>query len=180
MTTVLVSARRNHKLFRETVVEALRWTYPSLILSGGALEAPAGPAELCIADAYAVKRRIGGDAVLLLRDAWDIPAGLCVQDRCIAVVDSGNDRLMRLVSGTGLPAITCGLSPRDTLTLSSIAEDSAVINLQRSVTCFGGAQVEPQEIPVQLTKSIGNFALMALACVCILRGDADRLPNINI
>ena len=42
--------------------------------------------------------------------------------------------------------ITCGLSPRDSLTLSSLTEP--VLCVQRSLPRPDGAVIEPQEVPL--------------------------------
>lgn len=44
--------------------------------------------------------------------------------------------------------VSCGLSPRDSLTLSSIGDQNAVVCVQRALLRPDGAQVEPQELPV--------------------------------
>ncbi len=42
--------------------------------------------------------------------------------------------------------VTCGLSPRDSLTLSSLTEP--VLCIQRALPCLDGSVLEPQEVPL--------------------------------
>lgn len=93
----------------------------------------------------------------------------------VAIVDSCDHDQLAGVASTGLPAITCGLFAKDTITLSSMRGDGAVINLQRCITCFNGDVAEPQEIPVHFARPIDNYLLMAVASVFILSGKSDRL-----
>ena len=93
----------------------------------------------------------------------------------VAIVDSGDEALLEHVSSTRLPAITCGLGSRDTITLSSMAKKSAVIDLRRSVSCLDGSTVEPQEIPLRHKKTNDNFLLMATAAILILCGKVEKL-----
>lgn len=44
--------------------------------------------------------------------------------------------------------ISCGLSSRDSLTLSSMGEEETVVCLQRVLTRPDGTEVEPQELPM--------------------------------
>ncbi|HHT17180.1 MAG TPA: hypothetical protein GXZ77_05660 [Papillibacter sp.] len=44
--------------------------------------------------------------------------------------------------------VTYGMSPRNTVTYSSIAEDSCVVAVQREIKSFGGRKVESQELRV--------------------------------
>ena len=102
---------------------------------------------------------------------------MAIPDSLLAVVDSSNEEVLLHVSRTKLPAVTCGLSPRDTLTLSSIGEQSAVVSLQRAIVCLDGAVCEPQEIPVLLRAPADCFVLMAVAAVFILSGNISRLSG---
>ena len=95
----------------------------------------------------------------------------------VAIVDSGDELLLGHVSDTRLPAITCGLRSRDTITLSSMAKESAVIDLRRSISCLDGSTVEPQEIPLRGQQPRENFLLMATAAILILCGKVERLTE---
>ena len=95
----------------------------------------------------------------------------------VAIVDSGDEALLEHVSGTRLPAITCGLRSRDTITLSSMAKKSTVIDLRRSVSCLDGSTVEPQEIPLRHKKTNDNFLLMTMAAILILCGKVEKLKE---
>lgn len=44
--------------------------------------------------------------------------------------------------------VSCGLSPRDSLTFSSMGDRDAVVCVQRVLNRPDGGQVEPQELPV--------------------------------
>lgn len=44
--------------------------------------------------------------------------------------------------------VSCGLSPRDSLTFSSMGDRDAVVCVQRALLRPDGAQVEPQELPL--------------------------------
>lgn len=96
-------------------------------------------------------------------------------EQTVVIVDSCDSTQFGYVSSTKLPAITCGLFAKDTITLSSMTADSAVINLQRSIQCFSGEIAEPQEIPVRFISAPDSYLLMAVAAIFILTGNSDRL-----
>ncbi|MCL2856872.1 MAG: hypothetical protein FWE19_04000 [Oscillospiraceae bacterium] len=95
----------------------------------------------------------------------------------VAIVDSSDEQLLRHVSDTRLPAITCGLRSRDTITLSSMAGESVVIDLRRSISCLNGDTAEPQEIPLRQLDPHENFLLMASAAILILSGKIECLKE---
>ena len=95
----------------------------------------------------------------------------------VAIVDSSDDQLLGHVSDTRLPAITCGLRSRDTITLSSMTGDSAVIDLRRDISCLDGSVAEPQEIPLRHQDPRENFLFMAAAAILILSGKIESLKG---
>jgi hypothetical protein len=103
--------------------------------------------------------------------------GLATSKNTVAVVDSTSAATVEQIGGIDIPAITCGFSARDTLTLTSFDRDSAVLCVQRSITCFDSALLEPQEIPFSLSGGIDSFVLMAAAAVFLLTGNAEKLKN---
>jgi len=95
----------------------------------------------------------------------------------VAVVDSQNKALLEHVSATRLPAITCGLAARDTISLSSMTTHSTVIDLRRGITCLDNSHAEPQEIPLRTSAPIDSFLLMSAAAILILCGKIDCLKE---
>lgn len=124
-------------------------------------------------DNFALKKL--DNHILICKDEECIPKHLNQSKNAVAVVQASNPKLVEKVSLTRLPALTCGLSTRDTLILSSINEDSAVLGVQRSIICFDGTVAEPQDIPIRLGGHMDTFTLMAAASVFILSGNIGRL-----
>lgn len=175
MIGVIIAASDRDRKMWGTLPGILERNFPIIPAQGETPGAEDDDGVLCMCTGGEIERLRTDSAVIIYKDGncapGCIPAGL----NAVAVVDSGNPSLMELVSATKLPAITCGLSPRDTLTLTSFGEDSAVLGLQRSVTCFDGAVAEPQEIPLKLGGPIDSYTLMASSSVFILSGNIARL-----
>ena len=97
---------------------------------------------------------------------WDVLAlaaadeGPPVEGRCGILLVSGlcpPERLARIQAQT---VITCGLSPRDSLTLSSLTEP--VLCVQRALPRPDGTVVEPQEFPLPPLPCPAQEALIPL------------------
>lgn len=86
------------------------------------------------------------------------------------VFDSGSKTAADLLSLNQGAAISCGTSPRDTLSLASISEQKAVISLQRSLYTLSGDLVEPRDITVRLCRDCSVFEIMAFCAVILLCG----------
>lgn len=116
--------------------------------------------------------------IVVYKQQAPIPEPLAVaQSSVVAIVDSGSEELLCHVSDTRLPAITCGLRSRDTITLSSMDGESAVVDLRRCICCLDGSEAEPQEIPLKRPATQDNFLLMAFAAILILTGKAESLKD---
>ena len=93
----------------------------------------------------------------------------------IPIFDSQNKEAAAVLKGTGTAAITCGMSPRDTLSIASLDFLSAIISLQRDIKTVHGTIIEPHEFLVTLKKEIGVYPLLATCAVLLL----SEIPSIN-
>lgn len=175
MIVVVVAAETTDSLFWNTAYSLLHANYAVTSVREGVLNAPVGTSDLLLADATSLRSLECETAVIVYKEAISLETKIQAKNEVIAVVDSCNRELLPFVGKTGLNAITCGLSARDSVTLSSMGVDSAVINLQRSMTCFDGGVLEPQEIPLQLEAPVDDFALMAASAVYLLTGRKHQL-----
>lgn len=180
MLSVIVSARKKDKDFWDTFGLLLEKNFQVIHAYGRRLISDCREPKMIVTDIDNFDTIQSDNTIIIFRDTVGINIDAVKGHMAVAVVDSCNEKLLPLVASTKLPAITCGLSAKDTLTLSSIGTDNAVIDLQRSVTCFDGSVAEPQEIPVRLGGSADSFALMAAASICILSGEIELLHKIQI
>lgn len=97
-----------------------------------------------------------------------------------ALFSGQNEASARFVGREGLLPVDCGLSLRDTLTLSSVTETSAVISLQRPVERLDGGMVEPVELPLALTRRWMPFPLLCCCGALLLAGGAKALEETGI
>ena len=118
-----------------------------------------------------------GDVIYVLGGMKNIPSNCTFSSRAVAVVQSHHIAALDFAAQNHLKTLTCGLLHTDTLTLSSLQEESAVLCLQRAVSTFGGGITEPAEIPVTLQSALSRGELLVLASVLLLCGDLDYLSK---
>ena len=85
-------------------------------------------------------------------------------------VFAGNTENLRDIMESGIPVITCGMNPKNTVTLSSLTAASALVSLQRTVTDIFGYEAEPGEFRIKLNRGYSPFAVTASAAVFLLSG----------
>lgn len=123
---------------------------------------------------------ISTNSILIFKDFTEIDIDLVQSQKKVAVVDSSDHVLLEKLANLKIPAITCGLSRLDTITLSSISIDRIVLNIQRGFEDFCGNFIEPQEIPVNISGENDNFLIMAVLAVFILNGNKQKLFEITL
>ncbi|MCL2034166.1 MAG: hypothetical protein FWG94_05480 [Oscillospiraceae bacterium] len=180
MVSVIIAADSQEKKFLTALQNILSRNFKSIQCVGGCIDARYDGAELFITDAQGLDFIYSSAAIFVFKDSTKPFAEVETTGERLAIVDSCNQDAIKLVSGTKMPAVTCGLSPCDTITLSSLSEDSAVIGLQRCITCFDGTVLEPQEIPVSLCAQVSSFTLLCAAAIFILTGNIKKLSQVKI
>ena len=95
-----------------------------------------------------------------------------------ALLCSHDKLAVRLACKFAVPSLTCGFSTHDTVTLSSITPDSAVVCLQRSFTTLDGTVCEPFELPIKLSGRFSNDHLLLLCACAIICSQYSQLNNI--
>ncbi len=114
-----------------------------------------------------------GLLAVALRDAPKLPAKL----QCELLLISSDAVISGPDSAT---IITFGQLGKDTITLSSVDRDEAVVDLQRQILTVSGVTIEPCEIVVKTREQLDNDFILAVASVLILTDNMQLLQNIII
>ncbi len=91
-----------------------------------------------------------------------------IEQNSIVLVESTNYMFLRQENFSKMQVIDCGISPKSTITFSSVGMDGTVIALQRSIILKNGKSIEPQELPLVLPQSNQYSALLTGAILLIL------------
>ena len=87
----------------------------------------------------------------------------------ISVIESSSRNAVRLVSRHSIPAVCCGMSPRDTLIAESLDHCRGLLCLQRSIpTIFG--EREPCQLVAQTDSECDASSLLLTAGVLLAAG----------
>ena len=148
---------------------ALRPFHSTALIARERIAASSSPPDFLIVEGDFFRVELPGNAIAIYTGSMDRPPA--IPKHGIAVVATAS---RKAVAQSGLPAITCGLSAKDTITLSSSTADSLLISLQRGITSFSGAPVEPVEIPLTLSCPRNPLLVLPVAAVLLL---LDHLPQ---
>ncbi len=87
----------------------------------------------------------------------------------VGVCEDNNQTALKIFKANGLPVITCGNNPKNTLTISSIDNNSYVVTLQREIIDINGNMVYPADYKFSFDKTYSSQAVMlSCAVLCLL------------
>jgi hypothetical protein len=87
-----------------------------------------------------------------------------------AIVEESNNEAAAQLASCGLPAISCGINEKNTVTISSNDLDKIQVCLQRSVTGLNGQTIEPGEFVFESGKETGYTFLAAATIFLLVNG----------
>ncbi len=88
----------------------------------------------------------------------------------IGICEDTNTNALNLFFKNRTPVISCGMNGKNTITLSSLDDNTLFATLQRSVTDLKGRVIEPAEFKIKLNKCFSPFAVMASVAILLLNG----------
>lgn len=116
-------------------------------------------------------------SIVIFKDNFNANQKICIHKDAIVVVNADNKRIIDLISEYDIQVATCGLSAKNTFTLSSNQEDSVVVALQYSICTLNGKIIDPIEIPVKNTHKLDHFTILASVATLILTDNLELCLN---
>lgn len=109
--------------------------------------------------------------IIILKNKTKRIKSINIPDGFQVVTESDNKSALKLLKKVDHPIITCGMSVRDTLSVSSCKEDTVSISLQRNITLLSGEILECCEVPFKLSVKSDDYAKLAVAAILMLSGE---------
>lgn len=88
----------------------------------------------------------------------------------IGICEDTNETALSIFSKNPVAVISCGMSNKNTVTISSKTGNSVLITLQRAINSIYGETIEPAEYKIKLRKKYNEFSVMASVTVLLLYG----------
>ena len=137
------------------------------------LSAPDGGCDFLVIESDRPMELNIPDGVIIFKSTLDHFAnftGPAIPEGFTAVVESCNAGALTLLRRSGATVITCGMASTDTMSLSSIAEQSGAVSLLREIRTLSGETVEARDIPVSYTPGLSEYGVLAACAVLLLAG----------
>ncbi|MCR4616506.1 MAG: hypothetical protein K5756_10240 [Clostridiales bacterium] len=110
----------------------------------------------------------GDNTVVIFKSAFNQPPDIWGREGILAVCENENRRAVDFLSSRNVNMLTCSAGGRGALTISSIGDSGAVINLSRCLTTFTGRYVMPGEVTIKTAPIPNAYALLAVCSVLLV------------
>jgi len=124
--------------------------------------------DFIIVKGQTLPRFTGSDFIVLVGENGHIGRDILENEPFPIIGDSANEHLRQALVKSQKPVIGCGLSRKDTFTLSSINEDRATVSLLRDINTLSGVLLEPSDFPFCLSGGLSDIELLIIAAFSIL------------
>lgn len=178
MINLIILGDSGDSSLADTLYRTLKTKFKVAYIRSGYHTSVCGEPDFLLLECGQIHTGNGARSIIICKSDFSIPAGRCAvcEDGAFGVMQTENQNAAELLSGWGIPVISCGMSVTDTLTLSSVGAEGAVVCLQRSIPTLDGATVEPFEAPLNLP--CDSYALLCVAAVLLLSGQAEVLRGL--
>ena len=106
--------------------------------------------------------------IIIVTDSIDNLKSQHLPEGVVGICSEDNLNARKFFKANNTPVITCGRGSKNTLTVSSISEESMLLSLQRNIEDIKGRQIEPCEIKVNILKNEDIFSVLAATAVLLM------------
>ncbi len=181
MITALLLGSRTDRRLHSFLEKALRNRLGLLSLTAKGCTTVPNP-RLLLWDCGHASRVEAQNAIVIIKQKHGVltPITYLPEHPPVVVLPSQSSQAAEFAARSALPAITCGLGSKDTLTLTSLGEGNAVVALQRAVTAYDGNVIQPMELPVKLSSPQDSYSLLALAALLAFSGELGEMESLEL
>jgi len=124
--------------------------------------------KILISESSAVDVITSHKSIIVFKESFSEKNYVGDLKNCTAVVNAENSFSIKTLAGKELQTITCGLSGKDTITISSFTGDCVMISLQREIVSCSGKIIQPKEFPIKIGSTKNLYIIMSYAAAGLL------------
>lgn len=170
MTTVVLCGEREDAGIRRILMRVLSRYGGIQWYDGQKIQASRKNPEFFLYETTHIPKCEETEGILIFKNLFYLHQGEKAPEGFVPILDAQNIAAASALQGTQAVGITCGASPRDTLSMASLRDDSAVISLQREIKDLGGKRWEPHDRTIRLEMRSEMYPILVSCAVLLLSG----------
>lgn len=171
MTTVVLCGEREDIGIRRMLVRVLSRYGGLQWYDGHRIRASRQEPEFFLYETPHIPKAEGLEGILIFKNLFYLHEGEKAPKGFIPVLDAQNLAAAAALRRTQAIGITCGASPRDTLSMASLRDDSAVVSLQREIINLKGNTWDPHDRTIRLKAGAEMYPILVSCAVLLLSGN---------
>jgi hypothetical protein len=108
--------------------------------------------------------------IILFKNSLQPQKAIHIPSGFLCVLETKNYHAASLLKDTDAAVVTCGTSTKDTLSIASLENDSAVLSLQRSLKTLKGETLEPHDFTVGFSEKRSPHQLLSVCAALLISG----------
>ena len=173
MVTILLCGSKKDAAFVDVLLPVLS-AYGGVLHYNGDRISGVGDPRFFLCECERLPDSMLSSGLLLFKSSFCCPTKRRCLSGLIPILDTGNTNAAHYLKGTGVPAITIGMSSKDTVSLAGCTDTSAAVSLLRSVRTLGGNVIEPGDFKIQLHTPLPADQVLLFSTILLL---SDEPPG---
>ena len=147
--TIFLAGNPDDLSMSDYFIDKLKNDFSVTYLNNGLVrQTGTGHEILLIEEEKIISEYLNNSVIVFKKECTPLISGKFLEDNAVIISSHDKSRLKK-ISGQNIETITCGSSPKDTVTYSSSDDETIVVSLQREITSFGKKTILPFEMPVK-------------------------------
>lgn len=116
--------------------------------------------------------------IVVFKDSGSFETKPFQNKQYVSIVNSENKWAIEFIKENDIKTITCGLSLKDIVSVSSYTQESTVVALQRSICSLSGTKIEPAEIPITRSTNADLYSILVMNTILLLserQADVEKM-----
>ena len=171
MTTVFICGNSDDNAFEILMRQKLSESYRVTYIKKGEIWQEGSGYEITAADFSCCNGISTEQPVIVMKK--DTVSDIALPENATVIACAENSSQLSALKNCGGHILTCGYSPRDTFSYSSLAENTVTVSLNREITAFSGKKIQPLEIPLEIPVGADIYSVLAFTALRLLLDDFD-------
>jgi hypothetical protein len=170
MINIILCGKTNDTSISDALLPALGRYGGVQYFNGRILANFGGGTEFIVYDCEEIPEIELNCGILLFKNSFHSSETSSIPSGFSCVLETKNLNAAAMLKDTDTAAITCGTSPKDTISIAGLDEANAALSLQRSIITVTGEILEPHDFTVKLLSKLGPHRILAVCAALLISG----------
>lgn len=115
--------------------------------------------------------------IVIFKNSFNQHYNIKIAENSICILEPSNKHAIKTLSSSKASVITCGTSPRDTLSLASLTPGKAVVSIQRNIIALNNKIIDSRDVVIKLLENYKTYSILSVCAFINLIGINQKSQN---